>query len=192
MNEPCFTVQRCKINYSAMDKKALEYPTHVNLVFCSYPVFCQILEAKRYDINFMTSTLSMSMTLLGYLILRCDLDKIKVLLSYHPDVSLKDQNGQTVFFYFKEWCFRPDTDNMLDILDAMLNIIESHEILQIHDNNGSDVINYYQKIMCQWEKVNMPIFSKINLDFTEKMIIRFENHIQNSKTLFSLMLPQIE
>lgn len=196
MDEPYVTFERCKVDYTVLDKKALESPNISRLCFCSLDAFSKIL-SDGFDIDHLESDRK-NINLLHFLVYRCDLDKIKLLLQYHPDISFCNSEGHNVFFLFKEWCFRPDTDNMLVILDGMLNLVESSEILQTYDRYGDNVVIYYQKIIETFtyalEKYHYPLlgYNTFNLDFTQKMILRFENHISKTKTLFSLMLSEIE
>lgn len=173
-----------KINYSFIDAKTIEKPTIHRLTICSIDTFIKVLKSGRFDIN---SQDQKGNTLLMSLTVQSNFEKIIELLKYKPNVEMKNIHKHNVFFLIWIWSYEKRdiefTNEILSILDDMLRLSDSVDILTCKNDVGDDLASFCRK--------NLELSPMINSYFLKKSIILFDNHFKRSMTFFSLMLCEI-
>jgi len=165
-------------------------PTLKNMCICSDEKF-EIMLKKGFDINQQDQGGS---SLLGLLISRQEFKKINILLRFNPDVSLMNNEGQTIYFNLESIATSCEGINLVE---RLLSLDVNGNLIEIHDNSGLTISQQYRNILHIYTKHGIDktiditpsnhmlndsrIYRLKNLD------IRIENHIKRKITLFSLM-----
>lgn len=157
---------------------------------CSNEKFIDMIEKEGYNINEQNEY---GWSLLGYFMMRMNLEKIDILLRYNVNIYLQNDKSRNIFFGFIEWkC----TKENLEIVDKIIKLDKTGELIKSRDINGYSTIEFYQKELDHHREIskihpNYTFFRDV-IPFYEALIIRYENHIQMIKTLFQTMIHVID
>lgn len=171
-----------------------------NMCKCSINKFISMLE-NGFDVNNLKTKDSFARkTLLTMLVQTANFDKISILLDFNDKRNIIDINKNTDVFFNLADCYREGDDRNFMILDKLLLISNHIDLEKLHSEyNYTLLVNskkYNTPLECYRMTLNNVKFQYPNehnhISFIKQMILIFENHIQNSKTLFSLMLSEIE
>lgn len=167
-------------------------PNLFSIEKCSNEKFIEMIE-KGYDINQQNSR---GWTLLGYLMSKLNLEKIDILLRYNPDVTLQNESGRNIFFGFYGWICKK---TYLDMVDRIIALDTTGELIKSKSHNGFTSIAEYRHEWeyfkgkyddCCTDKYKKYYHKKVA--FLEILIIKLKNHVLIKKSLFMMMLPDLE
>lgn len=169
-------------------------PTLKNMCTCSIEKF-EIMLEKGFDVNQQDQCGS---SLLGLLMSQHQITCINILLRFNPDVSLMNNEGQTIYFNLEHIAISREGINLVE---RLLSLDVNGNLIQTCDIRGLTILQQYNNILHLY--INHGIDSTIDITPSNHMlndskiyrlknvVIRIKNHIKRKTTLFSLMLQHL-
>jgi len=143
-----------------------------------------------YDVNKRSET--HGDTLLTLLANNRRIDRLNILLNYHPDISatVKGDWGRTVFFQICWWDY---TTKSVDLVYRLLDMDETGDILLIRDARGDNVIEYLEEsLKGKMEFDILDPYDELRYQWRMFLIMVYENHVKKKRSLFNMLLDQID